>query len=358
MNIGILGSVTSVIPPNGQAAIERLVYIQALELAKRGHHILLFAPHGSHVDHPNVTIVEVADKVMLSGSGKEGIQTGEELYGTSYKLRLELVNLARVQQELMDRKDQYDVILNNIRGEAVILPVATSLGKPVFHVLHLPVFPELATLFHTYHTRMISISEAQKKANPDLSYAGTAYNAVNMDEFTFSPDTDGYVLYLGSIGRNKNPKDAILAALKAGVPIKIGGRIKDSAYYTNEIQPLVDGKHVIWVGEQSATEVVRLYQKAKAFLFPTLWEEPFGLVLIEAMSCGTPVIAYPNGAIPEIVENGVNGYLVSSVDEMAEKIKVIGEMSREKARASVAAKFTISHMIDSYEKILNICRNQ
>lgn len=352
MRIALLGSVSSVIPPRGQAAIERLAYQQALGLADRGHTILLFAPAGSSISHKNINLVEAADTVTLSGSGKEEKTTGAETYGSSYSLRLELVNLARVIDELMKRADSYDVICNNLRGEAILLPTVAFLKKPFYHVMHLPVFPELANLFKTYKTYLISISNAQRKANPDLSYRGTAYNAVDTDEFSFSPKAQNYVLYLGSIGRNKNPKDAILAAKAAGVPIRIGGRVKDEVYYKQEIQPLIDGTAVQWVGELGPKEVVRLYQEAKAFLFPTLWEEPFGLVMIEAMSCGTPVIAYPHGAVPEIVENGKNGFLVGSVEEMAEKILAVDGIKREECRKSVEERFTVRHMIDAYERIL------
>jgi glycosyltransferase involved in cell wall biosynthesis len=353
MRIALLGSVTSIIPPIGQAAIERLVYQQAIGLANRGHKILLFAPEGSLVQHKNITIVPVAKNALLTGVGKEGKTTGEELYGASYKLRLEVANIACVMDELVARQDQYDVILNNLRGESVLWSLSSYLKKPLYHIMHLPLFTELSELAKKHAVRLISISDAQRKAYPDLPYVATVYNAVDRNEFSFNATPDNYVLYLGSIGRNKNPKDAMLAAKSAGVPIKIGGRIKDQEYYDTEIKPLIDGAAVSWVGELHPTDVVSLYQKAKAFLFPTLWEEPFGLVLIEAMSCGTPVIAYPNGAIPEIVEDGKNGYIAHSVSEMVDKIKIIDQIDRAVCRKTVEEKFSIEKMIDGYEKVLN-----
>jgi glycosyltransferase involved in cell wall biosynthesis len=354
MRIALLGSVTSVLPPVGQAAIERLVCQQAVGLANRGHHILLFAPAGSSIRHENITLIPVADKVLLSGTGKEGKVIEEELYGASYKLRLEVANIARVLDELVAHKDEYDVILNNLRSEAVVWSMASFLNKPLYHIMHLPIFTELSTLVKQHNIRLISLSNAQRKAYPDLPYAGTVYNAVDTNDFSFNPTPDPYVLYLGSIGRNKNPKDALLAAKAAGVPIKIGGRIKDEVYYDTEIKPLIDGVSVTWIGELHPNEVIALYKQAKAFLFPTLWEEPFGLVLIEAMSCGTPVIAYPNGAIPEIVEDGKNGYIAHSVTEMAEKLKIIDKIDRAVCRKTVEEKFSIDKMIDGYEKIITI----
>lgn len=352
MRIALLGSVTSIIPPEGQAAIERLAYWQALGLARRGHDVLLFAPLGSRVPHEKVSLVDVARTALLTGVGKEGSSEEERRFGASYKLRLEIANLAHVLDGLLLHKDEFDIILNNLRGEAVLLPVAKALGKPIYHVMHLPIFPELAELFKKYHTHLISISNAQRSANTDLSYAGTVYNAVDTNEFTFSAEAGEYLLYLGSIGRNKNPKDAVLAAKGAGIPMKIGGRIKDQAYYEAEIAPLIDGRLVQWVGEQHPETIVALYQHARALLFPTLWEEPFGLVMIEALSCGTPVIAYPHGAVPEVIEDGKNGFLVGSVNEMIEKIRVIDRIDRAACRASVEEKFTVDRMIDSYETIL------
>src|SRR3989344_5302489 len=132
----------------------------------------------------------------------------------------------------------------------------------------------------------------------------------------------------------------------------IGGRIKDTKYYESEIKPLIDGTQIQWVGEKHGDEIVKLYQGAKVFLFPTLWEEPFGLVLIEAMSCGTPVIAYPHGAIPEIVTNGKVGFLVNSVAEMAAKIKEIDTIKREDCRKRVEEFFSIEQMINKYKILL------
>lgn len=352
MNIAILGSVTSIIPPNGQAAIERLAYCQAIGLAKKGHKILLFAPAGSYIAHENIKLIEVANKVMLTGAGKEGKIQEEELFGASYKLRLEIVNLSNVIDQLVAYKDEYDVILNNLRGEAVIFSIASILQKPIYHVMHLPLFPQLNDSVKKHNVSLVSISNAQRKAFPTLNYIKTIYNGVDTDEFSFSPEHKNYLLYLGSIGKNKNPKDAILAAKQAGEVLLIGGRIKDEVYFKEEISPLVDGRQIQWVGEKHPKEVVALYQKAKAFLFPTLWEEPFGLVLIESMSCGTPIIAYPNGAIPEIVEDGVNGYLVKNVSEMSEKIKEVEKIDRAKCRKTVEEKFDIEQMVDAYETLL------
>ncbi len=354
MRIAILGSVVTNIPPTGQAAIESLVYYQALGLGNRGHKVLLFAPAGSQIPSPNVEIVEVGVGGTLTGIGKEAEKEKMmiEKIGSTYKLRLEIANLGILLGKFIERKNEFDIVLNNLRGEAVVVPVASFFHKPLFHVMHLPLFDELISLFQKFGTKLISISDAQRRAYPNADYTATVYNGVDTSVFSYNGNPSDYFLYLGSIGRNKNPKDAILACKMAEVSMIIGGRIKDRDYYEKEIAPLIDGKQIRWVGELSKDEIINLYKQAKGFLFPTLWEEPFGLVLIEAASCGTPAVAYPNGAIPEIIEEGKNGYLVHNVSEMSDKIKEIEKIKRENCRRVVEEKFSIEKMIDSYEKAL------
>lgn len=352
MRIAILGSVAAKIPPEGQAAIETLAYYQVKGLAAKGHQILLFALKGSKVEGENITLYEVGEKETLSGIGREGKVKAEEIYGVSYKMRLEIMKIAQLMAKLHELQSDYDVVLNNLRGETGLIPFLSLLKKPFYHILHLPLFPELAEFYQKFQTPLISISERQQQVFPGLNYAGTVYNGVDTKEYAYSDKPEDYLLYLGSIGANKNPKEAVLSAKAANEKLVIAGRVKDKAYFDREIAPYVDGKQIIFLGEKTKSEVVKLYQGAKALLFPTLWEEPFGLVLIEALSCGTPIIAYPHGAVPEVVEDGKNGFLVSNVEEMAEKIKRVNQIDRLTCRRMVEEKFSIEKMVDGYERIL------
>lgn len=351
MRIAILGSTTSTIPPTGQAAIEKIAYYQAVGLAEKGHEVFLYTLSGSNVTHKNVSVIEVGQKNALLGEEKEP-ENKTYLYGTAYKLRLRLANLTDLLGKLQKFIDSYDVILNNLPDESVLLPFVSLFNKQFYHVMHLPIFPELAKLFKEYDTKLISVSNNQRSAFPELDYVATIYNAVDTDEYAFSQTHKDYLLYLGSIGKNKNPKDAILAAKKSKEKLIIGGRIKDIQYYNTEIAPLINGIDIVWIGEVSPKETVKLYQGAKALLFPTLWEEPFGLVMIEAMSCGTPVIAYPNGAVSEVVKDGLNGFIAHNVSEMAEKIKKVSMISRRTCRDFAVKNFNIGKMVDGYNKLL------
>lgn len=351
MRIAVIGSVLTVIPPDGQASVERLAYYQAEGFGKRGHQVTLYAPHGSISTLKNVTTVDVGLPMKATPPGAEG-KNPEEVYGGAYTTRARFSNDANLLSHLIAHQTEFDVILNNSFDEAPVFATHPDVHTPMFHIMHVPIIPQVAEIFRERKTRLIPISDAQKKAFPDLNYEKTVYNCVDTNEFAFSGSKGTYLLYLGSIGRNKNPKDAILAAKETGNELRIGGKLKDRAYYEKEIAPLVDGKQIVWTGELHPKEVVALYQGAKAFLFPTLWEEPFGLVVIEAMSCGTPVIAYPNGGLPEIIQNGVNGFLVKDRAEMDQKILLLDTIDRNLCRKSVLERFSVDQMVDGYLGVL------
>ena len=153
------------------------------------------------------------------------------------------------------------------------------------------------------------------------------------------------------MGAHKNPKDAINAAKEAEVELILaGGKIREP-YFSKEIKPLIDGDKIKYLGEVYGKTKINLLKNAKALLFPIKWPEPFGLVMIEAMACGTPIIAYPNGAVPEIVEDKKTGFIVKNISEMVKAIKKIDRIDRKKCREKVEEKFSIEKMINEYEKI-------
>jgi len=357
MKIAILGSVALTVPPFRQGGTEWIAYYQAEGLGKLGHKILLFAATGSKRE--NYELIEVGGGDTIAGSGT--IQ--DRFYGSSIpdrhytessrNLRKENVYLAQVIQQLIDRKDDYDLILNNMRGEAVFIPLAKTLGKPFVNVMHLPLFPELASLFKQYNTNIITISNAQRKNFPFLNYLATIYNCVDVKKFVFNKKGSDYLLMLGSISPHKNQLGAIRVARKLGMDLVLAGKIGDQNYF-NKIKKEIDGVKIQWVGELSVEAKMELYQNARAFLFPILWEEPFGLVMIEAMACGTPVIAFANGAIPEVLVDGLTGYVIegNSEEKMAEAIKKIDKIRREDCRKYVEEKFTVEKMVGDYEKAL------
>lgn len=350
MRIAILGSVALPIPPPLQGGTEWIAYYQAKGLAQKGHDILLFAAKGSSLDQTKVRIAEVGKGDVVSGSSHEA-KYDPKTMEASRSLRKEISYLSLTANKLIELKSEYDVILNNMRGEGIFLPVAKLLGKPFVNVMHLNLFPELADLFRLYNTQIITISNNQRKAFPDLSYLATAYNGVETEKFPLNEHPDDYLLMVGSIGRHKNQEEAIAAAKELGMKLILAGKVRDKDYF-EELNKDIDGERIRWIGELSFEEKVKLYQGAKAFLFPILWEEPFGLVMIEAMSCGTPVVAFNRGAVPEVVRDGLTGYVVENHSQMVDAVRKIDSINRGACRRHVEENFTVEKMVAKLEKAL------
>ena len=353
MKILILGSVALPIPPPAQGGTELIAYQQAKGLSEKGHGIILVGAKGTAENFSGikVRVIEIGDGDLVSGSSLEQ-KFDPQKTETSRKLRLETVYLARVSQVMIDEKDNYDIVLCNMRGEAIFLPVAKMLNKPFANVMHLNLFPELADLFKEYQALVVTISNAQRGGFDGLNYLATVGNGVNVQKYAFNDKPSDYLLMVGSIGRHKNQGGAIRVAKKLGMRLILAGKISDKEYF-EEIKKDIDGETIRWEGEMKFAEKLKLYQEAKAFLFPILWNEPFGLVMIEAMSCGTPVIAFRNGSTSEVVLDSVTGFVVDDEHGMIEALGKIDSISREACRKHVEENFTIEKMIDDYENALN-----
>lgn len=352
MRIAILGSVALPLPPLMQGGTEWIAYYQAKGLSEIGHKVILFGAKGtaSNFQTADVKVVEVGEGNLVEGS-KQEVKLDPSLTESSRKLRLESVYLADVAKKLIELKDEYDIILNNMRGEAAFLNIAKLLSKPFVNVMHLNIFDELASIFKDFDTNIITISNSQRKNYPDLNYLATVYNCVDIEKFKFNEKPQDYLLMIATIGRHKNQSAAIRVAKKMGKKLILAGKIRDQDYF-EEIKKDIDGEQIKWMGEVGFEEKLKLYQGAKAFLFPILWEEPFGLVMIEAMACGTPVVAFNHGAVSEVVVDGKTGFVVENEEQMVEPVKKIDKIERIDCRKQVEQNFTIEKMVDSYEKAL------
>ncbi len=340
--IAILGPVGISIPPKKQGGIEWMVYYLTEGLVKKGYPVLLFAPASTKT---SAQLVPVCQKPISEYKTPQGTEA-------SRGLRIELSILTNTKTELLKRKREIALVFNHTVHGGMFANLEKRLKVPVYHILHLPLFKESANVYKNFNARLISISNNQRKIFPALRYCVTIYNGIDLKKFPFSKYAKDYFLFAGKIRISKNPRDAIVAAKRAGEKLILAGKISNQKYFKEKIEPLLD-KNIIHLGEVSFSKMKKLYLGAKALLSPINWEEPFGLVMIESMACGTPVIAFNRGSVPEVVKDGKTGFIVKNTSEMIKAMKKIDQIKREDCREHVEENFSVEKMIQAYEKLLH-----
>jgi glycosyltransferase involved in cell wall biosynthesis len=229
---------------------------------------------------------------------------------------------------------------------------------PVVHTLHGPFTPEMRVLYEQVADRLwfVAISDAQRRDMPELRYAGVVHNGIDTSLYPLREEKDDYLLFLGRTHPDKGADRAVEAARAAGLPLVMAVKIADPAeetHWRQEVEPLLPhGTRVL--GEVSHEEKAELLAGARAVLFPIDWQEPFGLVMTEAMACGTPVLATPRGAVPEVVEDGVTGFVLpvdGFAEAAAEAVGRLGDLDPRVCRARVEERFSKKAMVDGYERV-------
>jgi glycosyltransferase involved in cell wall biosynthesis len=249
--------------------------------------------------------------------------------------------------------NRFDVIHSHI--DYWSFPFARLTNVPTVATMHgrLDV-EELHPVYQRYRSMpLISISDAQRAPLPLMNWVDTIYHGLPRDLLRFSPGPGKYLAFLGRISPEKRPDLAIEVARRVGIPLKIAAKVDavDRDYFETVIKPLLSPPDVEYIGEISEAEKSEFLGNTLAFMFTIDWPEPFGLAMIEALACGTPVIARPCGSIPEVIRNGVTGFIVKSVDEMVEAVRNIGKLAREECRKEFENRFTVEIMVDRYEQI-------
>lgn len=224
---------------------------------------------------------------------------------------------------------------------------------PTVTSVHSPITERISPfLEHFKNERYISFSLAQRKQMPNLNWYANIYHGVDTNLFSFNPDPEDYLLYLGRVTEEKGIHFAIEAAKAVGMPLHIvGASYPAEGYWQKHIEPYVDGRTVRFLGEASFERKIPIFQNAKALLFPTMADEVFGYSMIEAMSCGTPVIGFDNGSVAEIVKDGVAGFVVTDVEGMVKAIRQIDGIDRAKVRQRAETYFSMEKMVSGYEKV-------
>ena len=340
MKIAVIAPPFLEIPPQGQGGTEVVVYELTEELVRRGHQVTLFACGNSQSSAEVVRVYETA---------VNHVEIDPETMESSRKLRLEMTYFGDVASRLLDL-EPFDVVYNHTRGEVAMAPTTRTYPAPIISTFHLPILPEIVSVLERNpraYGIAISQNQAANAGNPE-NIVGICYNGIDPDKFPFNATPEEYLFWIGTIGHHKNTGAAVQAAKLSDHRLVMAGKVRDQDYYEAEVKPHIDDDRIKYLGQIPFEDKIPYFSKAKALLFPTIWDEPFGLVAIEALACGTPVIAYPNGALPEIIEDGRNGFLVDSPEAMAEAIKKIDTIDRAYCRQVATEKFSLSAMTDSY----------
>ena len=250
-----------------------------------------------------------------------------------------------------NKANEFDIIHSHF---TLLSSFYSNLVKtPTVSSIHSPITEDLKPIIEQYkNNRYISFSLSQRKQFPELNWVANIYHGIDTNLFSYNDKPDDYFLYLGRITEEKGIHYAIEAAKAAGVKLLIAGRsYATEGYWHTHLEPHIDGVNVSYVGEADLERKIELYRNAKGLLFPTQYDEVFGLVMIEAMSCGTPVIGWNKGSVPEVIQDKETGYLVNTVEEMTEAIKNIDKISRKACRDRVEKLFSVEKMVQGYLKV-------
>ena len=250
------------------------------------------------------------------------------------------------------RGDPFDLIHDHSGYTAVAM--ADRVSVPVVHTLHGPFTDNVLGFYrrHTGKAHLVALSNAQRRSAPDLPIVATVPNPVDVGDWPFTVRKDDYVVWVGRMTAEKGPHRAVSAARAAGVRLILAGPVQpgQEEFFRREVEPFVDQDSVRYVGEIGGQRKKALFARARALLMPIRWEEPFGMVMVEALACGTPVIAFPEGAAVDIVQDGCNGFLVHDEDAMAVPSAAWIGSTRQPAR-SVAGRFHLDAVAAGYERV-------
>jgi len=344
LKIGLLAPFEEPVPPRKYGGTELVVYNLAEELTRLGHDVTLFASRDSTTSAKLYPCVDKAIRVL------------PEARNQVTRTALNYLGLAKAVVEI--RNNHFDIIHNHFGWQLLLLK--DLIDFPIVTTLHGTLLEPTEQYMHGIFKKgpFISISNAQRRHGPNFEYVATVYNGIQLERFEFNDKPDNYLLFLGRMNPQKGPEYAIQIAKQTKQKLIIAGKIDpvDQAYFEQTVKPLINNKQIVFVGEVGHSKKVALLKRAKALLSPIQWDEPFGLTNIEAMAYGTPVLTIGRGSLPEIIEDGVTGYLCKTVKDIAAKVPYIDKLDRVACRQAVEKKFSARQMalnyVAAYERVI------
>lgn len=333
MRIAQVAPLFESVPPSRYGGTERIVHYLTEELVRRGHDVVLFASGDSRTS------------ARLHACATRALRLADVVDATIYEI-MELEQVYR-------RAAEFDLV--HFHTGHLHYPTSQRMGFAHITTQHGRLdIAELQDLYRLFErTPLVSISDAQRAPVPHANWVATVHHGLPPDLHRFSPGGGNYFAFVGRISPEKRADRAIEIARAAGVPLRIAAKVDraDRDYYESRIKPLLKGDLVEYLGEVTDEEKQDLVGGALALLFPIDWPEPFGLVMIESMACGTPVIAWRNGSTPEVMRNGVSGFLVDSMEEAVAAAARVGTLDRAAVRRYFEERFTSRRMAEEYERV-------
>jgi len=326
MHVAMISPIAWRTPPRHYGPWESVVSLLTEGLVERGIEVSLFATEDS------------VTNAQLVGVCPTGYEEDKELLPKVW----ECLHIS----EVFERGDDFDIIHNHFD----FLPLTyTKMTKtPVLTTIHGFSSPKILPVYKKYNKKCYYVSISEADRNPDLDYIGTVHHGIDLTQFTFQEQIGDYLLFLGRIHDDKGAKEAIEISLKYGMRLIMAGIIQDEMYYEHEIKPHLRDNNIEYIGSVSPKQRDELLRNAYAFLHPINFNEPFGLSVVEAMACGTPVIAFNKGSMPEVINDKNTGFLVKSIEQAVKALDNIKDINRLNCRKWVEEKFSVDRMVDDY----------
>jgi len=331
MKIAQVAPLWESVPPKLYGGTERIVSYITEALVHMGHSVTLFASGDS------------VTGARLDAICPQALRLNTGIFNRDAPMMM-------LQERSLGAEGDFDVIHSHL--DFLGFPLARRNPRPVVTTLHGRLdLPELQPVFREFADMpLVSISDAQRRPLPWANWQATIHHGLPAHLYTYHAQHQGYLAFLGRISPEKRPDHAIEVAKRTGLPLRIAAKVDpaDLQYFRSEIEPLLDHPLIEFIGEISDAEKNDFVGNALALVCPYDWPEPFGLVLIEALACGTPVLAYRRGSIPEIIEHGTTGFVSENLSEMVAAVERLGEIDRQRCRASFDQRFTADRMARDY----------